>query len=407
MSFSKQTIKDVPLEDKIVLMRADYNVPLVDGQVDDDLRIRASLPTLRYLQKEHCKIVIISHLGRPDGTANPALSLQPVAERLQKLLGHEVRFLDVCQGDKVTAAVRQMEPGDVLLLENVRFHPEEEANDTAFAKSIVASTGARYFVQDGFGVVHRAHATTEAITHFLPSVAGLLLEREVTMITRAMKRPKRPLYAVLGGAKVSDKIPILEQLIDEADRIFIGGAMANTFWAHKGAKLGKSKVEPGQASAIDAVYAAAHKKVGARVHDFIALPSDMAVAREISPTQARRNVSVHEVADDDIALDIGDNTIEYIAKQLPKAGTVIWNGTMGYAELDEFAHGSARVALTLASHPEITSIIGGGDTADFVLKWDGSGGRSFTHVSTGGGASLELMAGEVLPGIECLMDKQK
>lgn len=404
MHFYKKTVKDVPLEDKVVLVRADYNVPLKNGKISDDLRIRASLPTLQYLQKEHCKIVIMSHLGRPEGTRDKKYSLEPVAKRLEELLGHDIIFIDDCVGDKVTQAVQKAEPGDVILLENLRFYPEEEANDLEFAKKLANASAARYFIQDGFGVVHRAHASTEAITRCLPSVAGLLLEREVSIITDGMKEPKRPLYAVLGGAKVSDKIKVIDKFVAIADRIFVGGAMANTFWAYKGADMGKSKFESNQKEVLDHIYATAYKKVGDKVNDFIALPSDMAVAKTIDEGEKRQNVGVYELAKDDIALDIGDKTIEYFSNELAKAGTVIWNGTMGYAELPEFAHGSARVALAIASHPEITSIVGGGDTTDFVLKWDGHDGRSFTHVSTGGGASLDLMAGKALPGVEALLD---
>lgn len=408
MSFAKLTIRDVPVHDKVVLVRADYNVPLTGGKISDDLRIRASVPTLQYLREQSCKVVVMSHLGRPDGDPKPEFSLAPVAERLSELLGAEVRFVDACYGDKVTQAVKAAKPGDVLLLENVRFHAEEEANDSTFAGKIAKSSLARYFVQDGFGVVHRAHASTEAITHFLPSVAGLLLEREVTTISHAMEDPERPLYAVMGGAKVSDKIKVIEAFVHVADKIIVGGAMANTFLAYKGYTIGKSKAEKDQAETLDAIYAAARAKVGDdAVDEFIMLPVDVAVANEISPEAKRRNTKVDAIGEGDIAADIGDLTIERYSNELAKAKTVVWNGTMGLAELAEFAHGSARVAMTLATVPAITSIVGGGDTADFALKWDGDGGKNFTHVSTGGGASLDLMAGNKLPGVEALLDKRK
>ena len=408
MTFSKQTIYDVPLEHKTVLVRADYNVPLTsDGKISDDLRIRASLPTLEYLLEQGCKVVIMSHLGRPDGERNAKYSLAPVAERLSELLGQTVQFADDCVGDKVAQAVKKLQVGQVLLLENVRFYPEEEQNDLAFAKKIAAAVKARYFVQDGFGVAHRAHASTDAIAQCIPGIAGALLTREVTTISDAMKAPKRPLVAVLGGAKVSDKIKVIEAFVQKADRILIGGAMANTFLRYKGYSVGKSKVETDQHDTIEAIYAAAAKKIGAeKVDEFILLPTDVAVAT--SPDEAERTVvSVDKIPDNTMALDIGSDTIERFCEAAAGAKTVIWNGTLGFSEKQPFAHGSARMALALASNDDIFSIIGGGDTADFVQKWDAQEGKSFSHVSTGGGASLDLMAGKKLPGVEALLAVKK
>ena len=408
MTFSKQTIYDVPLEHKTVLVRADENVPLTsDGKISDDLRIRASLPTLKYLLEQGCRVVIMSHLGRPDGERNAKYSLASVAERLSELLGQTVQFADDCAGDKVAQAVKKLHIGQVLLLENVRFYPEEEQNDLAFAKKIAAAVKARYFVQDGFGVVHRAHASTDAIAQCIPGIAGALLTREVTTISDAMKAPKRPLVAVLGGAKVSDKIKVIEAFVQKADRILIGGAMANTFLRHKGYSVGKSKVETDQHDTIEAIYAAAAKKVGAeKVDEFILLPTDVAVAT--SPDEAERAVvSVDKIPDNTMALDIGSDTIERFCEAAAGAKTVIWNGTLGFSEKQPFAHGSARMALALASNDDIFSIIGGGDTADFVQKWDAQEGKSFSHVSTGGGASLDLMAGKKLPGVEALLAVKK
>jgi phosphoglycerate kinase len=405
MSFFKQTINTVPLHGQTVLVRADYNVPLEsDGTIADDFRIRASLPTIKKLLKDDCKVVIISHLGRPEGR-DKKLSLEPVAQRLAEYLGEPVRFVSQTIGDRVRMAVKKAPKRSVTVLENLRFDPREEANDEGFAREIAKDSGARYFVQDGFGVVHRAHASTSAITQFLPSVAGLLLEREYTTITQAMKSPKHPLVAVMGGAKVADKIGVIKELIDVADTIVITGAMANTFLAYKGLAMGKSKYDPNDSDILDEIYADARAKVGAdRVDEFILLPTDLAVGTTLNEDEPRRIVTVNAVGEDDIALDIGDMTIERIVSLVEKAKTVIWNGTLGYAELPNFAHASARLALVLATHPEITSIIGGGDTADFVLHWDARKGDSFSHVSTGGGASLELMAGEKLPGIESLLD---
>ena len=404
MSFFKLTIRDVPLDHQTVLVRVDYNVPLAaDGTISDDFRIRASLPTLQYLLDRDCKIVIISHLGRPEGR-DPALSLEPMALRLAQLLKRDVRFVDDTIGDKVYQAIKRAPKVSITVLQNLRYYDEEEADSYVFAKKIAKATVARYFVQDGFGVVHRAHASTHAITLCIPSVAGFLLEREYTTITGAMESPKRPLVAVMGGAKVSDKIAVIQRFVKVADKIIIGGAMANTFLAYKGLSVGASKVETGQRVVIDAIYAAARDKVGDKVDDFIILPVDLAVAFSVSPDSQRRVIKVDHLKSDDIALDIGDISIERVAIEAGKARSVIWNGPLGYSEIPAFAHSSARLALVLATQPDTTSIIGGGDTADFVLKWDGNGGHGFTHISTGGGASLELMAGDKLPGVESLLD---
>jgi len=405
MKFFKQTINTVPLEGQTVLLRADYNVPLKsDGTIDDDFRIRASLSTIQKLLADGCKVVIISHLGRPEGR-DLSLSLEPIAQRLAEYLGESVRFVDQTIGDKVAMAIKRAPKRGVVVLENLRFYAEEEANDASFAAKLAKDSGARYFVQDGFGVVHRAHASTSAITQYLPSVAGLLLAKEYTTITNAMKAPKRPLVAVMGGAKVADKIDVIKEFITVADTIIIGGAMANTFLAYKGLHLGNSKFEADETAVIDEIYAAVRAKVGDdHVDDFLLLPTDLAVASAINEQAERRIVSADSLSADDIALDIGDASIERAIAIVAEAQTVVWNGTLGYAELPQFAHGSARLALTLATHAKITSIIGGGDTADFALNWDARHGDSFTHVSTGGGASLELMAGEKLPGIESLLD---
>lgn len=405
MTFFKQTINTVPLDGQTVLLRADYNVPLEsDGTIADDFRIRASLPTLRYLLEKGCKVVIISHLGRPEGR-DPKLSLEPCGQRLAELLGQPVRFVDQTVGDKVKMAIKRAPASSIVVLENLRFDEREEANDADFAKQLAEDSGARYFVQDGFGVVHRAHASTEAISHFLPGVAGLLLEREVSTLTNAMSNPKRPLVAVIGGAKVSDKIALVKKFIEVADKVVIGGAMANTFLAYKGYKMGASKVEAGQESVLSEIYRAAEAKAGKeKIDEFLLLPSDVAVAETIDANQERRIVGANNIGLRDIALDIGDSSIEAFTAAIEDAKTVVWNGTMGYAELEVFAQGSARLALSLATNPEIVSIIGGGDTADFVMHWDSQQGGSFAHVSTGGGASLELMAGDRLPGVEALLD---
>lgn len=404
--FSKRTIADVPLRGKTVLLRADYNVPLdKNGEIDDDYRIVASLPTVKYLIEQGCRLVICSHLGRPDGQVDERFTLEPVAERLGALLKHHVVFVPECVGDQVHQATKRLRPGQVLMLENLRFHAGEEANNVDFARELATSSNAEYFVQDGFGVVHRAHASTDAVTQFIPSVAGLLLEREVTAIHEVMDEPDRPMIAILGGAKISDKIAVIERFVRLADRVVIGGAMANTFLKYRGYDIGSSVHEDGLDGIIRQIYDAAEQKVGPdALDDFIVLPTDVVVASQISTTQRRMTVALDDVAKDEMILDIGHDSINTITGLLYDAKTVVWNGTLGYAELQQFSHGSARVALAIASNPNITSVIGGGDTADFVLRWDAGNGTSFSHVSTGGGASLDLMAGERMPGIDALLD---
>ncbi|MFZ1257874.1 MAG: phosphoglycerate kinase [Candidatus Saccharimonas sp.] len=405
-NFQKLTLRDVPLKGKTVLVRADYNVPLTsDGKVADDYRIRSSVPTIRMLIDSGCKVVIISHLGRPDGKKDGAFTLEPAADRLAFLLKKPVRFVNDCVGDRVRMAIKRAPKSSVTVLENLRFHPEEEADDASFARQLARDSGADYFVQDGFGVVHRAHASTSAITQWLPSIAGLLLEREYTTITTAMKNPDKPLVAVLGGAKVSDKIQVISALEKVADTIIIGGAMANTLLAYQGKSMGKSKVEDGQDPVIKAIYTAAEKKAGqGKAGSYVVLPTDVGVGMSLERTATRRDVSVNAVPSDALALDIGPQSIAAMLAIISKAKTVIWNGPLGYDEVPAFATGSKALAKALADNPGITSIIGGGDTADFAIHWDKKRGKSFTHVSTGGGASLELMSGLSLPGVDALMD---
>lgn len=401
MTFYKKTVRDVPLDHKIVLVRVDYNVPLDEkGKIADDYRIRASLDTIKYLSSRGSKVILISHLGRPKGV-DKKLSLRPVAARLAELLRRKVTFISDSSGPVVAAQIFRLPKNSVILLENLRFDPREEENSLEFARDLVACTNARYFVEDGFGVVHRKHASTDAITHFLPSVAGFLLEREYLTLTKAMQRPKRPLVAVLGGVKVKDKIEIIDRLIDKADRILIGGNMANTFLANLGCNMQATHVEEGVSDIIKGIYKKVKEKN--KGHDFIYLPADLAVAKTESKNASRNSVGVNDLKQGDIALDIGDRTIDIYCDVIKNAGTVIWNGTVGKAELEKFSYGSARIALELAKNKQIDSILGGGDTTDFILHWEPSG-KNFTHISTGGGASLELMSGKKLPGIEALLD---
>lgn len=405
-SFYKRTLHDVPLRGKTVLVRVDYNVPLrSDGTITDDYRIRASLPTIRALLGESCKVVLVSHLGRPDGKVNPVYSLEPAAQRLAELLGKPVRFVDRCVGPKVAMAIKRAPKVGVTMLENLRFHPEEEADDLSFAAQLARDSRADYFIQDGFGVVHRAHASTHAITQCLPSVAGLLLEREYMTITHAMHDPARPLVAVLGGAKVSDKIGLIKAFVTIADRIVVGGAMANTFLAYKGNFMGNSVYEANCKETIRDIYDRVARKVGrAHVDSFLVLPVDVGVGMSRSATATRQDVSAKTIPAGSMAFDVGPASVAVIRHAIADAQTVVWNGALGLTEIPAFATGSIALAEDLAARPKVTSIIGGGDTADFVLHWDQKQGGSFTHVSTGGGASLELMSGAKLPGVEALLD---
>jgi phosphoglycerate kinase len=406
-NFPKKTLKQLPLHGATVLVRVDYNVPMTkDGKVGDDYRLRMSLPTLEYLLSQGCKVIACSHMGRPDGKPNPKYSMEPVAERLGELLKTSVGFVPECIGDQVRVASKNLKPGGVLMLENLRFHPEEEENDKRFAENLAKDSGANYLVQDAFGAVHRSHASLDAITHFLPSAAGLLLEREVTTINKAMQNPEKPLVAVIGGAKIETKIKIIERFVDMADAIIIGGALANNFLKYKGLEIGKSVHDDGFDDTMKSIFEAIERKLaGAKpIDEFLLLPTDVAVGKSTEPGEQRVQKKASEVASDELILDIGPESIEKAVRVLGGAKTVVWNGTMGYAELEQFSHGSARVALQLAQQPQTTSIIGGGDTADFVLKWDAKNGGSFTHVSTGGGASLDLMAGKTLPGVASLLD---
>ncbi|HRC28061.1 MAG TPA: phosphoglycerate kinase [Candidatus Saccharimonas sp.] len=406
MAFTKLTINSLPLSGHTVLLRADFNVPLTDkGRIADDYRIRSSLPTIKKLLADGCKVVIISHLGRPDGKKDPAFTLEPAAERLASLLGQPVRFVDECVGPKVKMAIKRAPKKSVIVLENLRFHAEEEANDAGFAKQLAADSGADYFVQDGFGVVHRAHASTAAITQYLPSVAGLLLEREVDTITQAMKHPEKPLVAILGGAKVSDKIKVIEALEHSADTIIIGGAMANTLLAYGGHPVGKSKVEQGQDEIIKDIYTGAARKAGeGRVDDYLVLPTDLGIGRSVSPHATRTEASIDHIPADGLALDIGPASVKRMHDIIADAKTVIWNGPLGLFEIPAFATGSNALAAQLADASHITTIIGGGDTAEFAIHWERAHKKSLGHISTGGGASLELMSGLTLPGVESLLD---
>lgn len=431
--FTKQTIKDIDLEGKTVLLRADYNVPLEDGRITDDYRILQSLPTIHYLLERNVRLIICSHLGRPTGPNDTANSLFPVAKRLQQLLDRHVAFATDCVGEPAQKAASQLKHGEVLLLENLRFHPEEEKNDKEFAGAIVETSGAEVFVADGFGVVHRAHASTEAITGFLPSVAGLLLEREVDTITRVMLKPERPLVAVVGGAKISDKIAVLQKLIDIADCVAVGGALANDFLRAQRVKVGASLVDDGSLSLAKDILASAAQTEEKRSFKFLT-PGDVVVAKDSSGRVPTRVVSIsdhaladienypktppatsHSVAAHEKILDIGPVSAARIAGAINLAKTVVWSGTLGMTEVkgiagarDPFGHGTRTVAEAMIgeSNHHVNkpfSVVGGGDTVAYVEAQGMV--DDFNHVSTGGSASLELMAGKKLPGVEALEDK--
>lgn len=427
----KQTIKDVAVDGKTVLMRADFNVPLEGDKIADDYRIRQALPTIEYLLKRGVKLVVCSHLGRPDGKVRPEESLFPVAKLLGELLGKDkVSFTTDCVGPTVKKDVAKLQPGQLLLLENLRFHPEEEKNDPAFAKELVDSSGAELFVQDGFGVVHRAHASTDAVAKLLPGVAGLLLAREVDSITSAMENPKRPLVAVIGGAKISGKIEILNKFIDIADVVAVGGAMANTFLLAKGIDVGDSLVEPADVDIAKEIMAKAAEK--SKTSDFVFyLPQDGVVAHKIDKSAQTRIIDwgAHVISDienypkrppitsrtiapHEMILDIGPFSASFIAGCIQLAGTVVWNGSMGVAEtpglqgpVGPTAHGTDIVIDAIIGqfgHKPV-SVVGGGDTVSYIQSRNLT--DLFDHVSTGGGASLELMSSKKLPGVEALQDK--
>jgi len=427
--FTKKTINDIDLQGKRVLMRADYNVPLSDdGKIGDDYRIKQSVTTIKALLDKDVRLVICSHLGRPDGSRDKKYTLKPIAERLSELLGQDVQFVDDCVGAEVEKAAAALQPKQVLLLENVRFHPEEEKNDEDFAQQL-AKLG-EVFVQDGFGVVHRAHASTDAVTHHLPSVSGLLLEKEVDLITRIMDTPERPLMAIIGGAKISDKIDVLNRFIEIADFIAIGGAMANTFLAAAGVDIAKSKYEANDVPVAKDILNQAREKAQKERFVFY-IPQDGVVATAVDKNATTRIVDweAHVIAqienypkqppeasrvigDDEMILDIGPFSGAFIAGGIQLANTVVWNGTMGVTEtqavsgpVGPFSHGTDLIIDAMLGEygHRPFSWVGGGDTVGYIEQRKLTG--AFNHLSTGGGASLELMAGRKLPGVEALQDK--
>jgi phosphoglycerate kinase len=392
---AKKTIRDLEkIAGTRMFVRVDYNVPVEGGKITDDTRIRASLPTLKHLMGGGARLVLASHLGRPKKGPAPEFSLAPVAARLSQLLGKPVGFAADCIGGGVGTAASALGDGGVLLLENVRFHPEEEKNDPAFAKQLVEASGATVFVNDAFGSAHRAHASTEGVSHHVKtSVAGLLLEKELKYLGMALEAPARPFVAVLGGAKVSDKIQVIESLLPRVDALLVGGGMAYTFFKAQGRNTGKSLVEENKVALAKGLL----EKAGGKIH----LPVDHMVAAAFKADAEHRVCPVSEIPEGWMGLDIGPKTAAAFADTARGAAIVLWNGPMGVFEMAPFAEGTLAMAKALAESPG-TSIVGGGDSVAAVTQVGLA--DKIDHVSTGGGASLEFLAGDPLPGVACLQD---
>lgn len=398
--FPKKTVRDIDISGKRILLRAEFNVPMNDaGEILSDYRITETIPTLRYLLERDCSVVVLSKVGRPKGVVDERFSLAPVVSHLADLLPeYSVQFQPSITDDAARQACKKLQKKQLLVLENIRFDPREAENSIDFAHLLKTITKTDYFVQDAFGMTHREETSTAAITQLLPSVAGLLVEKEYCALKNVMKHPVRPLVAIVGGAKISDKIGFIESLLGIAETILVGGAMANTFLQYNKLPVGKSLVEPGQDAELEKIYRNA--KPGQ-----ILLPSDVAVAHEIIEKAERRVADTKDVSQNDIILDIGPKTIKAFSEIVIVAETVLWNGTLGYAELEQFAVGSEAVAKAVSNGTK-TSVIGGGDTAEFALDYlENHKQASFSHVSTGGGASLELLSGMDLPGISALLDR--
>ncbi len=390
---AKLSIQDLDLKGKKVFVRVDFNVPIKDSKVTDDLRIREALPTIRYGVEKGAVLVLASHLGRPKGKPKPEFSLAPAAERLSELLGKKVKFVPDCIGPEVEKAVSQAQPGDVILLENLRFYPDEEANNPDFAKKLAAVTP--IYVNDAFGSAHRAHASTEGITHYVKqAAAGFLMEKELRYLGGALESPQKPFVSILGGAKISDKIEVIENLLGKVDRLLIGGAMMFTFLKSQGKNVGKSLCEEDK---LDLA-----RELLSRAGSRIVLPTDTIAAAGIESESSAHVVPVDQIPAGEMGLDIGPKTSAAYADIIRTAKTIVWNGPMGVFEKDAFASGTISVAKAVAESKAV-SIIGGGDSAAAVAK-AGVADR-ITHISTGGGASLEFLAGQVLPGVAALNDK--
>ena len=390
--FSKKMITDLEVKGKKVLVRVDFNVPISEGKVGDDTRIQAALPTIKYLLENDAAVILCSHLGRPKGEPDPQFSLKPVAEYLDTLLDAPVKFAEDCIGEKAQKAVESLTTGEVLLLENTRFHAGEKKNDPEMAKALASL--ADLYVNDAFGSSHRAHASTAGVADYLPAAAGFLLEKEIKYLGNAIADPQRPFVAILGGAKVSDKIGVIENLLEKSDRILIGGGMANTFFKAQGYAMADSLVEE---DVLDTAKMLLDKAGGKLV-----LPVDVVIADAFDAQAADKIMDVGDVPVGWRILDIGPRTVEAFSDIVKRAGTVVWNGPMGVFEFDKFAKGTFEIAKAVAES-DATGIVGGGDSASAIKK---SGLEDkITHISTGGGASLEMLEGKTLPGLAALDDK--
>ena len=394
----KKTVRDLDVAGKKVLVRVDFNVPLNDkGEITDDTRITASLPTIQYLLEQKAAVILMAHLGRPKGQVKPELSLAPVAKHLGKLLGKKILFAPDCVGEAAKAAASKLKAGHILLLENLRFHKEEEKNDMEFAEQLASL--ADLYVNDGFGVSHRAHASVEGVTHFLPAAAGFLLEKEIQYVGQAVTNPLHPFVAIIGGAKVSDKIGVISNLLDKVDTLLIGGGMANTFLAAQGHKMGKSLVEEDKLELAKELLAKAKKN---KVK--LLLPTDLVMAAAFAPDAEHVTEGVKHLNQEYMALDIGSETSKAYAEALAEAKMIVWNGPMGVFEMDAFCKGTEAVAKAVAKSRAV-SIVGGGDSVAAIEKLGLA--KRITHISTGGGASLEYLEGKVLPGVAALDDLRR
>lgn len=393
---SKKTVQDIDLNGKKVFVRCDFNVPMDENQnITDNRRIVSALPTIKYLLDQNCKVILASHLGRPKGEVKPEFSLKPVAKELSRLLGQDVIMAKDVVGESAKQLAENLQPKQVMLIENVRFHREETDNDPEFAKQLADM--AEVFVNDAFGTAHRAHASTEGISHYLPSVSGFLIEKELKFLGDSLNNPERPFVAILGGAKVSDKIGVIDSLLEKVDTLMIGGGMAYTFYKAQGYGVGNSLCEPEKCDlALKLMKKAKDKGV-----KFI-LPVDTKIGKEFKPDTESKTVEWTEIPDEWEGFDIGEKTIEIFKEELKTAKTVVWNGPLGLFEFEKFAKGTNEIAKALAEI-DATTIIGGGDSASAVEK--AGLADKMTHISTGGGASLEFLEGKKLPGIECLQDK--
>lgn len=393
---AKATVRDIDVKGKRVLVRVDFNVPLdAERNITDDTRIRSALPTIEYLLERGARVILASHLGRPKGQRKEEFSLAPVAKRLEELLGKPVKKLDDCIGAEVEAEVLAMEDGDVILLENLRFYKEEEANDEAFARALASL--ADIYVNDAFGTAHRAHASTAGVAEFVDGVAGFLMEKEIEVMGKALSQPERPFVAILGGAKVKDKVGVISNLMEKVDSLIIGGGMAYTFLKAKGLEIGDSIVDDASLGLAGELMEKAKTK-GIR----FLLPVDVVIADKFAEDANTKVVDIDEIPPSWQALDIGPKTRDLFAREIADAKTVVWNGPMGVFEMKPFAEGTRRIARALAESEAVT-IVGGGDSVAAVSEM--GFGDKMTHVSTGGGASLEFLEGKVLPGVAALKDK--